>query len=78
MSWPKTAEDIADELQGTCMSMTEVLERHEMEGAEDDADFCYGIDSRIFCCELCGWWLEISEMCPDHDEWKCDDCCHEG
>jgi hypothetical protein len=77
VTWAKTSEDIAYELQGTCMSLAAILERHEMEDAELDSEFCYGIDSLVFCCEGCEWWFEISEMCADHDEWKCEDCCHE-
>lgn len=75
MEWPKTPHDIAGELQGTCDSLTAVLERHEMEGAENDFDFCNALDSVVFCCLSCDWWCDVSEMTddPDHD-WCCDDC----
>lgn len=73
--WPRTAEQIADELQGTCTSLQAVLERHEMEGAENDQDFCYRLDSLVFECLQCSWWCEVSEMTDDPDyDWCCDDC----
>jgi hypothetical protein len=73
-TWPKTAEEIAHELQGTCMSLGSVLERHEMEGAEDDLDFCHALDALVFECEKCGWWFEQSEMAQNQDDWICEDC----
>lgn len=72
----KTVEDIAYELQGTCISLTAMLEQHEMEEMENDRNFCNALDALVFECELCGWWFEISEMCDQHDTWKCEDCCH--
>lgn len=76
MAWSKTAEDIAYELQGTCSSLLGVLEQYDMEGAENDDAFTATLDSLVFECEGCSWWFEISEMCADHDTWKCEDCCH--
>lgn len=76
--WPKTADDIAYALQGTCDSLHGVLEQHGMEGAEDDFDFTARLDALVFECEQCSWWFEISEMCDEHDTWKCEDCCHGG
>lgn len=76
--YPRTVEQIAYELQGSCDSLCAVLERHEMEGAEHDSTFCYQLDSLVFECLGCGWWFEISEMSDDpaHD-WKCEDCAGE-
>lgn len=73
--WPRTAEQIADEIRGTCEGLHNVLERHEMEGAENDQSFCDKLDSLVFECRECNWWCEISEMSdnPDHD-WTCTDC----
>ncbi len=73
--WPETAETIAEDLRGTGQSLPEVCEKHGMEGAEDDTDFCQQIDQLVFCCEQCDWWCEISEMAdhPDNDL-VCDDC----
>lgn len=72
--WPKTAEYIAGELRGTCDSLLNALERYEMEGAEDDTDFCFDLDSHVFCCEQCDWWCEQSEMAEDQEDWICEDC----
>lgn len=75
MTYPRTVEQIAYELQGSCDSLARVLERHEMEGAENDSTFCYALDALVFECTCCGWWFEVSEMSddPEHD-WQCEDC----
>ena len=71
----KIREDIIYELQGSCKSLLEVLEFHECEHLELDSDFLAELDSRIFCCELCNWWMEISEMAEDaQDRWICEEC----
>lgn len=72
-----TAEDIAYDLQGTCYSLSEVLAEYDAEELEFNLAFCDRLDSIVFCCESCNWWFEISEMCSEHDVWKCEDCCHE-
>jgi hypothetical protein len=73
--WPKSVEDIAYELQGSCQSLEALLEFHEMEGAENDAAFCNALDQLVFQCEGCGWWCEISEMTDDEEnDWNCTDC----
>lgn len=73
--WPKTVEEIADELQGTCKSLQQVLESHDMEGAEEDQAFTDRLDSLVFECAACNWWCEISEMTDDEEhDWCCTDC----
>lgn len=74
--WPKTPDDIAHELQGTCTSLGAILERYEMEGAENDTDFCFALDQQVFECECCGWWFEQSEMTAYDPvgRWICEEC----
>lgn len=74
--FPKNADEIAYELQGTCKSLGEILEYYEMEDAENDMTFCAQLDQSVFCCEQCGWWFEISEMAED-DTWRCEECATE-
>lgn len=71
----KTVDEIASELQGSCLSLNEVLERNDMDGADGDLDFCASLDSIVFCCESCNWWCEVSEMSDDGDsQGICFDC----
>lgn len=70
-----TTEDIIYELQCSCKSLYEVLESNGCEHLELDSAFCAEIDSRIFCCEDCNWWMEISEMAENEQgRWICEDC----
>lgn len=70
-----SADEVIHELLGSCKSLFEVLEFHNTEHLELDHSFCAEIDSRIFCCESCNWWCEISEMVDDaSDRWVCEDC----
>lgn len=74
----KTVAEIAEELRGSCDSLQNVFERHDMEGMDDDAQFCAELDSLVFCCEQCNWWHEQSEMADDvRGDWICEDCARE-
>ncbi|QIG68128.1 hypothetical protein EVB55_193 [Rhizobium phage RHph_Y68] len=61
--YQKTPEEISESLRGTCKSLEEVLDFYEMDDAENDIEFLRDIDDKVFCCETCGWWCEISEVC---------------
>lgn len=69
------AEEIAHDLNGTCQSLTTALEGREWDGLDTNDEFTAVLDSLVFECEGCSWWFEVSEMCPEHDAWKCEDCC---
>lgn len=71
------AEEVAYALQGSCGSLLNELENRGWEVLELNSEFLAAIDSLVFECEGCGWWFEISEMCGEHDTWKCEDCCHD-
>lgn len=65
---------IADDLQGTCQSLGEVLERHGI--SELTQDEHVELDGLVFCCEGCSWWCEASEANenPNGGDDVCDDC----
>lgn len=63
-------QEIVDNLNGTCSSILNVLN----EGEEETKELNDYIDQRIFECETCGWWCELSEM-SESEEWSCTDCC---
>lgn len=78
MLMTKTVDEIAYELQGSCQSLQNVLERHDMDGMDDDLEFCHALDRLVFCCEQCEWWFEQSEMGErDDDRWICRECTDE-
>lgn len=68
------ARIIASDLQGTCMSLTEALERAGLPAElELNIDFCNELDQLVFECENCGWWYELSEM-SETKNYTCTDC----
>jgi len=67
------AEQAADHLQGTCMSLGNLGE--EFEAAENDTTFCDRLDELVFCCVRCDWWFEQSQMSElAIHEWFCHEC----
>ncbi|AHJ10739.1 hypothetical protein P106B_56 [Rhizobium phage vB_RglS_P106B] len=73
----KTVAEIAEELRGTCQTLTIVLENNDMDGMDNDAAFCAELDSLVFCCERCDWWHEQSEMSDKFEAWICEECASE-
>lgn len=71
--YEQLARDAAERLQGTCQSLTILLEELGHPEAEDVSAFTETLDAEVFCCDTCGWWCEQSEMSEDED-WVCDDC----
>ncbi len=71
----KTPEDIAHELRGTCKHLSAILEENDMDGADNDLEFCRRLDAVVFCCESCEWWCEVDEMAEEGDSHGvCFDC----
>lgn len=62
---------IAEDLEGTCSSLHEALERHGWDGLENNTEFCQFLDERILECVQCSWW---SEACELNEEGVCEDC----
>jgi hypothetical protein len=67
-------ESIIADLTGTCQSLTEVCEDHNLDHP-DELDFyeLNEIDQNIFCCDFCGWWCDDSERNWYDGESYCDD-----
>lgn len=73
---PKNNEDLWEQLiydlQGTCEGLDSFLERNAPD-LIDYQPFLLHLDNQIFCCEVCNWWFELSDM-ADNDNWECRDC----
>lgn len=63
----KRAEEVAEDLQGTCKNLDDEC----TEGERNNDDFCACLDELVLECETCGWWCETGEIC---EEGHCDDC----
>lgn len=69
-------ENVISELCGTCKSIDFVLEDNgvDFNSLDEEISFKRYVDDKIFCCESCLWWCEISEMSPNEDSQECYDC----
>lgn len=64
--------EICEYLIGTCESVQDAITKHDFEDTDDAIDQVNErIDDIGFCCELCGWWCELSES---NDCDICNDC----
>jgi len=70
-SYRKAAETVAHDLMGTCQNLSFVLENHDMDGYDNNQDFCYILDSLVWECRQCGWW---TEPCDVDDDDVCSGC----
>lgn len=66
------AQQVAEELIGTCQSLSEVLE-DDFDALTDNKDFTDELDQLVTLCEGCGWWAESDEfdegaMCAECQE----------
>ena len=61
-------------LEGSCLSLEEVLEEQEAEFEDMTAEDCGELDQTIMCCDSCGWWYETSEMNTDGGDTLCEEC----
>lgn len=72
------AQLVAAHLTGTCISLQTAIESVLDEddwALEDDLEFCLAIDDRVFCCSVCEWWCENSEMArEDGQGFICFEC----
>lgn len=68
-------DTIIEDLRGSCQNLDEPLENYDAFHLEHDMDFLNYLDDRIFCCESCGWWYEISEQSDKFDDRLiCENC----
>lgn len=65
-----TAEELADELIGTCNPNNII----PGEALGDDPEALAAFDELAFECESCGWWCATEEQ---NDGGVCDDCADE-
>lgn len=61
------ANELADELMGTCKTLEEVMTDQELE----DDDLIAEIEDQTQRCETCAWWVEATEV---DEEGNCTDC----
>ena len=67
-----TPEGIAAELEGSAMTLDEVLGQ-EWEHLEDCQNFTTKLDTLVFRCEICCWWSGRANL-TDVENWACDEC----
>lgn len=68
-------DKIIDYLQGTCNTLdgaVEIIIDGNLDSSDLSMEELEYLDDRIFLCECCGWWYEVSEM-SEQDQY-CDDC----
>lgn len=68
------AQDIADQLIGTCRSKHDAMTQEEI----DDPTLEAALNDLMFECDCCGWWASTEELNNDgelagYDE-ACDEC----
>ena len=73
MSNKELANKLIVDLMGSCGTIDEALAYY---GYTDitkvDNEVFRIVDEAIFCCEICGWWYEVSQMSEDIG--VCCDC----
>jgi hypothetical protein len=79
------AEEMVSDLEGTCMGCWVSLADQYIEEGRMTVEFweqnepaiLYIIDTRIFNCDICGWWYSTSELSNSDCGVVCDGCCEE-
>ena len=62
-------------LQGTCKSLSEACNEHDIEHESLTQAELDELDNHIFECPVCNWWYETSEMqTADNGENVCSEC----
>ncbi len=67
--------EIAEELQGTCGSLDDNLEKRGVDIDLVPAELLDVIDEEVILCETCGWWYESHEV---DDDGNCNECTEGG
>lgn len=60
--------ELIENTVGTCQSLDEHLEYFDMELDDLSMEELGYIDDSIFNCDCCGWWCELSEICPEIED----------
>ena len=69
-----TLQQIAEDLQGTCRSISEILEWYELEESDMDQGDYIILEEMVMLCDHCGWWYETGEVETDDGETICWHC----
>lgn len=67
----EAATQAAEQLQGTCNAIYNL--GPEFEELQNNDVFCARLDELVFCCTVCEWWREQSEM-SENEDWICNEC----
>jgi len=71
----KLMDDLIENTMGTCQGLEYHLEGFGMELDDLTMEELYYIEDAIFECACCGWWYDLSEICPEiEDETVCMNC----
>ena len=72
---PEQLEELISDLLGTCRSIPECLPTGITEDDLTEADH-NEIDQRIFRCDICQWWFELSDegQTSEAEVRICEDC----
>ena len=73
----KLAEQIIDDLRGTCTPLYEALGYYGWDEEDMSLDFFQTIDDAIFLCDTCGWWDEACNQYEDDGFNICHQCFEE-
>lgn len=70
---------VIDYLEGTCETLDKVIFDTlgiEEEHIENDSEFYELLDSQIYNCPCCGWWVEAgaSQYSENEGEEVCENC----
>ena len=72
-----TIRQIAEDLQGTCRSMEDVLDWYGFEHTDLNAYDWLNLVKIVRNCDGCGWWYEVGEMKEKDHEFFCQNCIDE-
>lgn len=67
-------QDIADDLLGTCKSVEQALEQHELDWNPEETALEL-LSLNVEQCPVCGWWVESWELVDDNGNlMACESC----
>ena len=72
LDWWEMVMSICEDLQGTCQSLMESCEKHNID--ELEVIHLNWIEQEIYLCDACGWWYEAGDDCDYDGETFCGDC----
>lgn len=64
------AQEIAEDLLGTCKDIYEAIEPHE----DEDFTLMAELDEYALRCTKCSWWFEPEEMDTTDGDCICGEC----